>query len=1105
MASNRKTFLIFNRRRIVSELPSWLDYKHNDLVLVTASSVTNEHELESVAGQFKEVVVLDNYDSPSHEQFLYLLAKKHHVNRVLVSAEVDVLRAAKIRQKLGIFGQSLQSAIAYRDKWEMKSQLKQAGVMVASMSLVTSKHVLKQFILEYGFPAVIKPRFGGGSVGVSIVHEESDLECFIEHNSDTLTDGQWLIEAWIEGEFYTIDGLMVGGEVKHIWPSRTTANLKAVHGELLQSWMIEPTHKDFQPVCECVKQAISALAVTDTLFAFHAEVFVCPNGVVVFNEIACRPGGCGHVPVYQQAFGVNLYQVTLQAQAGLLHDIKVCSPRKMAGFIWFPPQQGILNSLPTQCDKDCVVDYQAIGSLNTYYHGAKSVSDHVAKAILQQTQDITIYDAVNEVSRWWVERTRWSEHGEDDTEFSAGVFNADNVVWLTEEAFTLHWRSYIFSGRLPLIKPTTQSRFEHWKRVLKSYHYLVKKVCDGQMHPVVYIDTSHQAIAQYYAGLAGRVVKKFASIDAIIAASDAYKSMLIIGCKNELKTKILVELSAKMQCRWGVFTGHDRAAICFLALKNRLRTAYVDGTGLIDAIHQKQADFYEPTSPVLQNYDPEKFLNETNYRKSLVVVAHGEGAHVNLNQAVLCGLYEEYEYDLSEAVLNGCVNNGEQKRCKRVHDPSITLSHFNCLKTESFLLLSCNGVSVAKEIYPSTVSSALACIEGYPRLFVSTISPIPVPWGLSFGSASLLQNGYQLPDMISALDDFIGRKELILIGDPYVDDRERTIQVNTVDLLKIKKDQIGEVIQVNGADTVIRGREHLLVTHKPDRQYEFEDKSALSQDLAVIVFQFPERLRRAIQLENTLKLSFANMDNLWLFGNCENMFAQARTALDHLSKIRSNIEVYFQALSQLVGEMLLDGLWNQNTLQIWIRIVQDVKQWDKVMCSIVNSLGGRIPTHFLGDTERVFGREPLKIITCERCQSPESVTEVNILVSQSVADIRHDCPVCGFKSYILNEQCLENLSVPKVVRGDQPVPLTFQAPMSSLFGNDKQHVFATFIDKGLGKTIGHQYWQIEPGICQLSLPLTQAISPDLHVLDIVHIGGMSITKVRKMVEGGRDV
>ncbi len=87
------------------------------------------------------------------------LHKKYGFSRVVYQAEQDVLRAAQIRELLGLAGQSVESALQFRDKLIMKETLLARHDVVRTILIPTFARVvgvksILAFIAQHDYPVV---------------------------------------------------------------------------------------------------------------------------------------------------------------------------------------------------------------------------------------------------------------------------------------------------------------------------------------------------------------------------------------------------------------------------------------------------------------------------------------------------------------------------------------------------------------------------------------------------------------------------------------------------------------------------------------------------------------------------------------------------------------------------------------------------------------------------------------------------------------------------------------------------------------------------------------------------------------------------------------
>ena len=111
-------------------------------------------------------------------------------------SEGDLIRAARLRELFGIKqGQSVESAIHYRDKIKMKERLKSKKINVPIFIKAENATDIIQFAQTREKPEnfesfVIKPSCGMSSVNTTAIRSDQDLEKFFKSGIlEKLTEG----------------------------------------------------------------------------------------------------------------------------------------------------------------------------------------------------------------------------------------------------------------------------------------------------------------------------------------------------------------------------------------------------------------------------------------------------------------------------------------------------------------------------------------------------------------------------------------------------------------------------------------------------------------------------------------------------------------------------------------------------------------------------------------------------------------------------------------------------------------------------------------------------------------------------------------------------
>jgi len=142
---------------------------------------------------------------------IFLLAgwlRGRSVDRELANWEPLVVVAARIRERLGIPGMSVETVRGFRDKQLMKDRVAAAGLRVPLAQRARSVKDVWSALEAIGFPAIIKPISGAGSADTYKVESASAMERVLPHMGHVV---EAICEEFIDGEEYTYDTASIDG------------------------------------------------------------------------------------------------------------------------------------------------------------------------------------------------------------------------------------------------------------------------------------------------------------------------------------------------------------------------------------------------------------------------------------------------------------------------------------------------------------------------------------------------------------------------------------------------------------------------------------------------------------------------------------------------------------------------------------------------------------------------------------------------------------------------------------------------------------------------------------------------------------------------------
>ncbi|MEU9047991.1 MULTISPECIES: ATP-grasp domain-containing protein [unclassified Kitasatospora] len=218
--------------------------------------------------------------------------------------EFYLVQAAALAELGGAVGSGSRQMLAMRDKFVQKDLLRRADVRTAAHLLVESLERLDVTTVEY--PQVLKPLNAAGAMHTVVVRDAEELRQAIDASRQS-SDGPWLLEEYVPGREFFVDGVVREGRLRLFSLSRYFQNLIECHGGGIVAYHTLPESEELElhaRTRSLTEAAFKALQFEDGVF--HLEVF-WDGSEVVFGECAARVGGGRADRVVELTYGVNLH------------------------------------------------------------------------------------------------------------------------------------------------------------------------------------------------------------------------------------------------------------------------------------------------------------------------------------------------------------------------------------------------------------------------------------------------------------------------------------------------------------------------------------------------------------------------------------------------------------------------------------------------------------------------------------------------------------------------------------------------------------------------------------------------------------------------------
>jgi biotin carboxylase len=246
-----------------------------------------------------QVVPFDNHDAVLRR------AEEAYRDRpfdcVVSFSELAMIPAAMIAERLGLPGAStVATARLLRDKLAMRGTLNAAGLSPVRSCLVRSVDDARKLADAAGYPVILKPRFGTGSMGVRRVDSAAELPAAVAAVL-TARPQEFLAEEFLSGPEFSVEAFSFDGV--HCIVAITEKQVTAGYVESGHVVPAAVTAGEDDAIRELTAEFLDLAGVTDG--PSHTEV-ILSDGRPRIVESHDRLGGDKIFRLVELAYGVSL-------------------------------------------------------------------------------------------------------------------------------------------------------------------------------------------------------------------------------------------------------------------------------------------------------------------------------------------------------------------------------------------------------------------------------------------------------------------------------------------------------------------------------------------------------------------------------------------------------------------------------------------------------------------------------------------------------------------------------------------------------------------------------------------------------------------------------
>lgn len=288
------------------------------------------------------------------------LDEAERIEGVIAFVEHSVTAGAAVAAALGLPFISPEAAVLARDKFRMRRVLTEAGIPSPGFGVARSAAEAVGLGERLGYPLVIKPLIGGGSMFTRRIDSPAEM---LTHFAP-MQAGAWdafdydplyaagkreysnglLVEAYVDGGEISVESLIVDGTTRVLAIHDKPLPMRGPHFEEIYYRTPSRLPADVRGlVGDLVPRMHRALGMT--VGASHAEFRIPAAGPPVALEVGARIGGAGVYASVLASTGVDMMAAIIDLARGTAPALPDRTPGPTGFFMVFAGAEGVLRGV----------------------------------------------------------------------------------------------------------------------------------------------------------------------------------------------------------------------------------------------------------------------------------------------------------------------------------------------------------------------------------------------------------------------------------------------------------------------------------------------------------------------------------------------------------------------------------------------------------------------------------------------------------------------------------------------------------------------------------------------------------------------------------------
>lgn len=274
------------------------------------------------------------------------VARKYNIDAVITAAtDKPLVMMARVAKELKLIFYSVETAQWSTDKYQMKQRFIEGGVPCAQGRLIKTIDEADGLV----YPIIVKPRDNSASRGVILCKNKEELQKYMNEAYQFTHLDSLLVEEFIEGQEYSIEGLHYNGRSEVIaFTEKTTTpfpyNVELGHKE---PTMLTEEHKE--QIREIVRKIGKCLNFENC--PSHTELKINSRGIFVIETSPRTGGEFIHSHLVPLSTGISMEDQVLNMALGEPVDIESGRINKAASTWYFFYPEGVVSAIDPRIEE----------------------------------------------------------------------------------------------------------------------------------------------------------------------------------------------------------------------------------------------------------------------------------------------------------------------------------------------------------------------------------------------------------------------------------------------------------------------------------------------------------------------------------------------------------------------------------------------------------------------------------------------------------------------------------------------------------------------------------------------------------------------------------